>query len=131
MRAERCFYVYILASRSRVLYIGITSRPETRLHEHCNGGEGFAALYRCHRLVLLERYAHPLTAIAREKQLKRWSRRKKITLIERTNPFWNDLSTAWGKPIKPFIDIEQKAYPSTTRLLRFGRDDEPWAENGD
>lgn len=102
MRAERCFYVYILASRSRVLYIGTTSQIEERLQAHRATQEGFAARYRCHRLVLLERYAHPLTAIAREKQLKRWRRAKKITLIERTNPFWRDLSADWGKPIQLF-----------------------------
>jgi predicted GIY-YIG superfamily endonuclease len=70
MRAEKRFYVYILASRSRVLYVGTTSRIEARLKEHRNESEGSAAHYRCHRLVLLERYTHPLTAIAREKTAK-------------------------------------------------------------
>jgi putative endonuclease len=124
-------YVYILASRSRVLYIGITSRPDLRLQEHRNGSSGFAAHYRCNRLVLLERYTHPLTAIAREKQLKRWNRGKKIVLIERTNPFWFDLSADWGKPMRRFSDTEQTADPSTARLRRSGRDDEPLVENGE
>jgi putative endonuclease len=122
MRAEPHFYVYILASRSRALYIGITSRLEPRLHEHRNLSEGFAAHYRCHRLVLLERYTHPFTAIAREKQLKRWNRAKKIALVETSNPRWEDLSAEWGRPIRQFSKDEQTADPSTA--LRPGRDDE-------
>lgn len=121
MRGEPHFYVYILASRSRVLYIGTTSRIEARLKEHRNQSEGFASYYRCHRLVLLERFTHPLTAIAREKQLKRWSRAKKVALIERTNPLWEDLSAAWGTPVKLFSGTNEKADPSTA--LRSGRDD--------
>jgi putative endonuclease len=70
MRAGPNFYIYILASRSRVLYVGVSSRIQARLREHRNELDGFAARYRCHRLVLLERYGHPSTAIAREKQLK-------------------------------------------------------------
>ena len=92
MQSERAYYVYILASRSRTLYVGVTSRPDARLREHRDISKGFAHRYRCHRLVLLERYAHPGTAIAREKQLKRWRREKKIALIEKTNPLWTDLS---------------------------------------
>ena len=104
MGAEKNFYVYILASRSRILYIGTTSRIETRLKEHRSGGEGFAARYRCHRLVLLELYTHPLRAIAREKQLKRWNRAKKIALVQMSNPFWDDLSAQWGEPIQPYSE---------------------------
>ena len=122
MQAEPFFYVYILASRSRVLYIGTTSRIDARLKEHRNENDGFAARYRCHRLVLLERYSHPLTAIAREKQLKRWNRSKKIALIERTNPFWTDLSAEWGKAIQLFSGNQQTTGLSTP--LRSGRDDE-------
>jgi putative endonuclease len=99
MRPEKTYYVYILASRSRILYVGVTSRPDARLREHSDISKGFAHRYRCHRLVLLERYTHPGTAIAREKQLKRWRRDKKIALIERTNPFWIDLS---GHPSASF-----------------------------
>ena len=121
MRTEKRYYVYIVASRSRTLYIGVTSRAESRLQEHRDGGDGFASRYRCHRLVLLETYAHPLTAIAREKQLKQWNRAKKITLIERTNPLWQDLSAEWGKPVRLFSEREQTADPSTS--LRSGRDD--------
>jgi putative endonuclease len=122
MRAEPQYCVYILASRSRVLYIGVTARLEARLQEHHNESQGFAARYRCHRLVFLEHYVHPLTAIAWEKQLKRWNRVKKIALIEKTNPLWNDLNAEWGNPIQVFSGSEQTVDPSTA--LRFGRDDE-------
>jgi hypothetical protein len=65
--------------------------------------------------------------MAGEKQLKRWSRAKKITLIERTNPLWEDLSAAWGTPMKLFSETKQTADPSTA--LRSGRDDEGVAGN--
>jgi putative endonuclease len=57
--------------------------------------EGFSATYNCHRLIWFERYDDPRNAIAREKQLKGWIRAKKIALIEKTNPTWNDLSESW------------------------------------
>jgi putative endonuclease len=100
-RGQPHYYVYILASRSRTLYIGVTSRPESRLSEHRHSDNGFASRYRCHRLLLLETSSHILTAIAREKQLKRWNRAKKVALIEKANPFWLHLSAEWGRPIKP------------------------------
>jgi putative endonuclease len=58
---------------------------------------GFTAKYRCSRLVWFEYHAFPESAIAREKQLKGWTRAKKIALIERENPTWEDLSSDWGK----------------------------------
>jgi putative endonuclease len=63
--------------------------------------EGFSSSYNCNRLVHLETYADINRAIAREKQLKRWSRTKKICLIERENPAWHDLSEDWGKQLLP------------------------------
>jgi putative endonuclease len=62
--------------------------------------EGFSATYNCNRLVWFDRYVHPSNAIAREKQLKGWSRAKKLALIEKTNPTWNDLSDGWYRPIQ-------------------------------
>ncbi len=97
---EKTFYVYIMASRSRTLYIGFTSAIEHRVWQHKHEAyEGFSKQYRCHRLVYLERYTTPEVAIAREKQLKRWSRTKKLTLILRENSAWADLSEDWGKPL--------------------------------
>jgi putative endonuclease len=100
MRELKSYYVYIMASRSRTLYIGITSKPEQRVADHkSHAFPGFSSKYRCERLVFIERHAHPVTAIAREKQLKRWLRNRKIALIEQSNPGWIDLSERWGKPL--------------------------------
>ena len=116
---EKAFWVYIMASRSRTLYIGVTSAIERRVWQHKNGlFEGFSDRYQCHRLVYLERYATGPVAIAREKQLKRWSRAKKLALLLRENPAWADLSEEWGKPLEI---VQQPADLSTA--LRFGRDD--------
>ena len=78
-----------------------TSDIEARVWQHKNGVfEGFSKKYHCNRLVWFERHNDVSVAIAREKQLKGWSRKKKIWLIERENPAWVDLSEVWGKPIK-------------------------------
>ena len=92
---EGGYFTYIVASRSRTLYIGVTSNLVHRIHQHkYQLHEGFTAKYNCHRLVWFERFEGPTRAIAREKQLKGWTRAKKIALIERTNATWEDLSTA-------------------------------------
>ena len=97
----RRFYVYILASKSRVLYIGMTNNLERRVREHQQELiDGFSKQYRCHRLVYFESFDRVENAIAREKQLKRWNRTKKVWLIERANPTWDDLSAEWGQPIE-------------------------------
>lgn len=97
---EGGYFTYIIASRSRTLYIRITSNLVLRLHQHkCKLHEGFSAKYNCHRLVWFERFEGPTRAIAREKQLKGWTRAKKIALIERTNPTWEDLSAAIIPPL--------------------------------
>jgi putative endonuclease len=102
---ERAYYVYIMASRSLTLYIGFTSNIDKRVHQHKTGTfDGFSKQYNCTRLVYYERYQTALVGIAREKQLKRWSREKKLSLIEQTNPTLLDLSETWGRPIPP-IDL--------------------------
>lgn len=99
---EHHYFVYIMASRSLTLYIGITSALEIRLQQHKNDSlDGFTKRYQCHRLVHVEHFQDIQRAIAREKQLKHWSRVKKITLIKRENPAWHDLSENWGKHIRP------------------------------
>ncbi|HKV06339.1 MAG TPA: GIY-YIG nuclease family protein [Candidatus Acidoferrales bacterium] len=86
-------YVYILASKSGVLYIGVTNRLDRRLIQHLTKvNKGFAAKYHVTRLVYFERHGDIRAAIAREKQLKRWVRAKKIALIEAMNPSWRDLA---------------------------------------
>jgi putative endonuclease len=92
------FFVYILASRSRVLYTGVTNDLARRVFEHRSGlGSAFGRRYSVHRLVHVETAANARDAIAREKQIKRWSRRKKIALIEETNPRWEELSPLSGE----------------------------------
>jgi putative endonuclease len=100
-------YVYILAGDSKRLYIGVTSGTEYRMWQHKNDifPGSFTARYNIHRLVYFERFTDIRAAIAREKQLKRWSRIKKIQLIVASNPDWRDLSAEWGKPTEPFSGV--------------------------
>jgi putative endonuclease len=88
----RTYFVYILASRTRTLYIGVTNDIARRLQQHRAATTGFTARYRCTRLVFVEAAPDARTAIAREKQLKHWRREKKIALIQAMNPGWDDLS---------------------------------------
>jgi len=87
-------YVYIMANpRRSVLYTGVTNNLVRRVWEHRNGRGGeFTAKYHCSELVLYEVFQDPYNAIAREKQIKAGSRRRKMSLIERMNPEWRDLS---------------------------------------
>jgi putative endonuclease len=93
----RTYYVYVLASRSRVLYIGVTNNLMRRVSEHREGRDAgaFTARYRVTRLVYFEVFTYVLDAIAREKQIKSWRRSKKVDLIERRNPSWKDLAKGW------------------------------------
>jgi putative endonuclease len=97
-------YVYIMASSFQRLYIGITTEIETRVAQHKNGSfpGSFTSRYKINKLVYFERFALVPEAIAREKQLKKWSRIKKLRLIVAQNPTWQDLSSEWGKPIQPY-----------------------------
>ena len=85
--------VYILASeRNSTLYIGITSDLVKRVFEHKSDFvEGFTKQYQVHTLVWYEVHENMESAITREKQLKEWKRQWKIDLIEKSNPYWNDL----------------------------------------
>jgi len=85
--------VYILANkRNGTLYIGVTSDLPKRAWEHKNDlVEGFASKYKIHRLVYYEIYGDMMSAITREKQMKKWNRAWKLELIEEENPEWNDL----------------------------------------
>jgi len=90
------YYVYILSSRSRNLYTGVTNNIARRVAEHREGIiPGFTSRYRIHRLVYVEPFGHPSAAIAREKQIKGWLRARKIALIEEQNPAWDDLAAGW------------------------------------
>jgi putative endonuclease len=86
-------FVYILASKSGVLYTGVTSHLDRRLVQHRQKiVPGFTERYRVTRLVHYERFGDIRAAIAREKEIKGWLRAKKIALIESTNPAWKDLA---------------------------------------
>jgi putative endonuclease len=94
---EHNYSVYIMASRSGTLYIGMTNSMYRRALEHKRGEiEGFSSKYHCDRLVYYESFDDVRNAIDREKQLKGWSRKKKIVLIESKNPRWEDLAEKWG-----------------------------------
>ncbi|MEY2479231.1 MAG: putative endonuclease [Verrucomicrobiota bacterium] len=88
------YFVYIATNSDRhtVLYIGITNDLERRLNEHSlSRGSRFADRYNATKLIYFEAFSDPESAIAREKQLKDWSRKKKEELIARSNPEWRDL----------------------------------------
>lgn len=92
----RNYYVYILASKSRRLYIGMTNNLERRLWEHKSKVvEGFTKQYNIDRLVYFEDSIDVKSVLEREKQLKSWRREKKIELIESVNATWDDLSLNW------------------------------------
>ena|SRR5687767_3816993 len=90
----RLYYVYVMASINRVLYVGVTGNLGQRLiaHRYPVDQAAFTARYRVNRLVYLEEYTRPFDAIEREKQIKSWRRSKKIALIVRLNPNWDDLA---------------------------------------
>ena len=91
----KTYSVYIMASLSGVLYIGVTNDLEHRVFQHKRKlVPGFSARYNVQKLVYFEFFGDVRAAIAREKQLKGWLRKRKVALIESTNPQWNDLSPA-------------------------------------
>src|SRR6266478_663758 len=93
MSRDYDFWVYIVTNQhDSVLYIGMTNDLARRISEHRSGEiAGFTADYRCHKLVYWEHYTNVHDAIARETQLKKWSRAKKVALINKLNPRWINL----------------------------------------
>ena len=91
------YFVYILSNwDDSVLYIGVTNNLSRRLCEHRNHlADGFTKKYNVHKLIYFEFTNDVNSAISREKQLKGWTRKKKIALIEKANPEWKDLSAEW------------------------------------
>jgi putative endonuclease len=92
MGASVNYYVYLLASRKHgTLYVGVTSDLVRRVYEHkTKAVPGFTSKYGVDRLVWYECYDDPVSAITREKELKKWRRDWKISLIEEDNPDWTD-----------------------------------------
>jgi putative endonuclease len=98
---EHQYFVYIMSSRSGTLYIGMTNSIYRRALQHKSGEiDGFSSKYHCDRLVYYESYDDVHKAIGREKQLKGWSRAKKIALIESLNPKWEYLAEKWGAEMR-------------------------------
>ncbi len=92
----RIYYTYIMASRSRTIYVGMTGDLRARVFQHKWGEhEGFTARYNCDRLVWFEAFREVGGAILREKELKGWRREKKLALIASMNPAWVDLAREW------------------------------------
>jgi len=94
--------IYILANPYRTIYIGVTGDLEQRLwHYRHEEKVGWVKRYGLNHLVYFELFPDMTSAIARETQLKKWNRGKKLKLIERMNPQWVDLSANWGKDSVP------------------------------
>lgn len=92
-------YVYIMASHSKTLYVGVTRHLLQRVAQHRQGLPGsFTTKYRVTRLAYFETWPSMVGAIGREKKLKRYRRLQKIKLVERHNPDWLDLAEAWFRP---------------------------------
>src|SRR5215203_318508 len=108
------YYVYIMSSLRRTLYIGMTNNLERRVFEHKTGAvPGFTSRYRVTRLVFFEDTNDVIAAIEREKYLKGWLRAKKVALIESMNPLWNDLAEDWFTPKD--LPVGRSASASTVR----------------
>ena len=124
---EHRYYVYIVSSNTGTLYIGATNDIYRRMMEHKSGEfEGFASKYGCSSLVHYECYDQVLRAISREKQLKGWRREKKVALIERDNPRWQDLAEHW---VAKWLfrknywqkNVKHIASAGSSAILRLGR----------
>jgi putative endonuclease len=99
MPEEKLYYVYILASKSRAIYVGMTAFLMARVLKHRAGeGSEFTRKYRIHRLVYYEVFQGVAAAIVRETEIKKWRREKKVALIVQKNPTWGDLAAECGRP---------------------------------
>src|SRR5438094_6175313 len=115
----KTYYVYILASKSRTLYTGVTNNLEVRVFQHRNKlQKGFTERYNITRLVYYEAGGNIEAMIAREKQIKAWGRMKKIALIESMNRDWKDLSDGW-----PGSDVATIGRPRKTERDSSSRSD--------
>jgi putative endonuclease len=95
--ASRSYFVYILASRTKRLYIGVTNNLGARVRQHKRREvEGFTSRYNIDRLVYYEETGDVWAALNREKQLKGWMRARKLDLVYEMNPEWLDLAADWS-----------------------------------
>ncbi len=105
---EKTYWVYIMASRSRVLYTGVTNNLMRRVYEHKKKlVPGFTRRYNITRLVHFEVTHNVNAAIRREKHIEGWLRAKKIALIKSANPKWDDLSAEWFRERGPVAELNR------------------------
>jgi putative endonuclease len=117
------FYVYILFNHSRTLYVGVTNDLVRRVQEHRLGKVGgFTAKYKINQLAYYESSIDVRHAIRREKQIKGWTRAKKIALIEGVNPHWHDLSNGLKERL-PGESREPATFDARGQILRCAQDD--------
>ncbi len=111
---EKGGYAYILSSKGKRLYTGVTAQLQIRVAQHKSkkNPASFTARYNIDQLVYFEAFPSIGEAIARESAIKNMHRTEKIALIVALNPTWRDLSEDWGKPIPPFDESQLK--PPTT-----------------
>ena len=97
MSGDKHYYVYLLTNwNNKVMYIGVTGNLEKRIYEHKNKLiDGFSKKYNVSKLVYFEETRDVQTALAREKEIKKWRREKKDNLVITSNPEWKDLSEGW------------------------------------
>ena len=113
------YYVYIMTNRSGTLYIGVTNDIYRRVLEHRTGAKlGFTSRYQMTRLLYVETTNDVNAAIAREKQLKGWTRKRKIELARSLNPHWTDLSKGWYEG-----ESNGEAPSSRDQILRSAQND--------
>jgi putative endonuclease len=107
-------YTYILSSKGKRLYTGVTAQLQLRVTQHKakKNPNSFTSRYNIDQLVYYEAFETIGEAIARESSIKNMHRIQKIQLIVSLNPTWRDLSEDWGKPIPPFDEAQLK--PPTT-----------------
>lgn len=98
MQADSNYYVYIMTNKSGTLYVGLTNDIKKRVYEHKNKlVEGFTRKYNINKLLYFETFSDIYSAIAREKTIKGWLRKKKVELVRKANPAWDDLSEDWSE----------------------------------
>ena len=116
---SRTYCVYIVASRSRNLYTGVTNDLQRRMIEHRRGlVPGFTGRYRIFRLVYFEQFGDIRDAIAREKEIKAWRREKKLWLIGRQNPTWEDLAERFANKYEQQKQIPHPRFAESANRVR-------------
>jgi putative endonuclease len=113
----KTYYVYIMSNQSKMLYVGVTHNLQYRVAQHKKKlVAGYTKRYNLFKLVYYETFSDVRKAIAREKELKGWLRAKKVALITRRNPAWNDLAAAWFTKPRQSIRPTKTTDSGRTRL---------------